>query len=329
MIRGLYTAASGMQSLQRQQESLSNNLANINTPGYKQDDAVMRSFPEQLISRIRDSQSPDIQGWPSIPSQPAVIGGLHTGVYVPEAISNFAQGDIEQTYSAFDVALTDNLPIDPDGPVVNGKPVQPRLFFGVARLQDDAQLDQPVDPANIRYTRNGSWQVNDQGYLVTAEGYHVLDQQNRAIRVNGLQDLVGGTIDVGEDLKILPDGQLLRPDPFEPEGTYVPLTEPLNNEPGPRIGIKVVDDPYQLVREGNSVYRWEGEEVPADVSEDPALEGFYAVRQGWIERANVDSARTMTDMMTVLRAYEANQRVITTLDGTLEKAANEIGRVNG
>ncbi|WP_126428824.1 flagellar hook-basal body protein [Brevibacillus marinus] len=326
MIRGLYTAAAGMFSLQRKQEALSNNLANINTPGYKQDEAVMRSFPEQLIARIRDSQAPDIPGLPNLIGQPVQIGSLHTGVYVSEMIPNFIQGDLVETRAAYDVALTDNLPVDPDGPVVNGKPVQPRLFFSVARLAAGADLDEPVAAADIRYTRNGNWQVNNQGYLVTAEGYYVLDQQNRPIRINGLDDLAGGPIDVGEELKIMPDGQLLRPDPFGPEGTYVPLN-PLG--PAQRLGIKVIDNPYLLVREGNNVYRWEGAGVPADAADVPELDGLYAVRQGWVERSNVDAARTMTDMLTVLRAYEANQRVITTLDSTLEKAANEIGRVNG
>lgn len=318
-----------MLSLQRQQESLSNNLANVNTPGYKQDNSVMRSFPEQLISRIRDRQEPEIAGWPAVTGQPVPIGRLHTGVYVSEVISNFAQGDIEETHAPFDVALTDNLPVDPEAPVVNGKPVQPRLFFSVARLQEPAELNQPVDPANIRYTRNGNWQVNEQGYLVTADGYYVLDQANRTIRVNGLDDGFGGTVDVGQNLRITADGRLLWPDPDGPEGTYLELDpeNPLNPVQGQQIGIRVIDNPYQLVREGNNVYRWEGEGIPAIAADDPALQGFYAVRQGWSERANVDPVRTMTDMMTVLRAYEANQRVITTLDGTLEKAANEIGRV--
>lgn len=328
MIRGLYTSASGMLSLQRKQESLANNLANINTPGYKQDEAVMRSFPEQLIARIRDSQTPEIPGLPNLLGQPVQIGSLHTGVYVSEFIPRFTQGDLVETGAAYDVALTDDLPVDPDGPVVNGDPVQPRLFFSVARLEAGADLDAPVAAENIRYTRNGSWQVNNQGYLVTAEGYHVLDQQNRPIRINGLGDWTGGIIDVGEDLKIMPDGRLLRPDPFGPEGTYVPLNlEP--GEPAVRLGLKVVDNPYLLVREGNNVYRWEGEGIPADVADLPELAGSFVVRQGWMERSNVDAARTMTDMLTVLRAYEANQRVITTLDGTLEKAVNEIGRVNG
>ncbi len=326
MIRGLYTAASGMLALQRRQETLANNLANINTAGFKEDEGVIRSFPEQLISRIRDKQAPDIQGWPSIPGQPVVIGTLHTGAYMSEALPNFAQGDIEQTDQPYDVALTDNLPVDPNTPfTVNDKPVQPRLFFSVARITDPQQLTQPVDPANIRYTRNGNWSVNSEGYLVTSSGYYVLDQANQPIKLNGRTGPNGELLDAGRGVKITSSGEILIPDPNGPEGTYLPNdpTAPL------RLGLKVVNNPYQLVREGNDVYRWAGDGQPADVDNDPELSRYYTLRQGWLERSNVDATRTMTDMMTVLRAYEANQRVITTLDQTMDKAANEIGRVNG
>jgi flagellar basal-body rod protein FlgF len=296
LIRGLYTAASGMFALQRKQETLANNIANINTPGYKQDEGVMRAFPEQLISRIRDKEGPDIQGLPNMTGQPVAIGRLHTGVYMSEALPNFRQGDIAESNNPYDVALLDNLQPDQDGN-------ERRLFFSVARLENPQQ--QPVAaPEQIRYTRNGNWSVNPDGYLVTADGYYVLDEQNAAINVQT----------AGQNLHISSTGEL----------SY---TDPTNGEQFYKLGLKAVANPSQLVREGQNVYRWQGEGQPANV--EAADSGFYGLKQGWIERANVDAAQTMTDMMTVLRAYEANQRVITTLDGTMDKAVNEIGRVNG
>lgn len=306
-----------MLALQRRQETLANNLANINTPGYKQDEGVLRSFPEQLISRIRDAEGPDVQGLPNFTGQPVTIGRLHTGVYLSEALANFAQGDITETNNPYDVALLDNLePVD-----MNGQAVERRLFFSVARMEDPTQ---PVaDPAQIRYTRNGNWMVNQEGYLVTADGYYVLDHANRSIRVNSDPNITGNGVNVGGKLKVSETGELLMPDPNGAEGQYIPL-DPATS---PRLGLKVVTDPSQLVREGNNLYRWEGQNAPIDVTADPTLEGFYGVKQGWSERSNVDAMQTTTDMMTVLRAYEANQRVITTLDGTMDKAVNEIGRV--
>ncbi|NGQ95583.1 flagellar hook-basal body protein [Brevibacillus sp. SYP-B805] len=320
MIRGLYTAASGMLALQRRQETLANNIANINTPGYKEDEGVLRAFPEQLIARIRDKEGISVNGYPVLGGQPVMIGRLHTGVYMPEALPNFRQGDIEQTDNPYDVALLDNIPprVEPDG-----KQTERRLFFSVARLADPD--NQPVaNPEEIRYTRNGQWQVNAKGYLVTSDGYYVLDSNNSAIRVNDPQDPEAS---VGQKLKISETGELLAPVPNEPDGTYQSLGAGQT-----RLGLKVVTDPNQLVREGNNLYRWagqQGQDQPANAADDPQLNGFYGVKQGWVERSNVNATQAMTDMMTVVRAYEANQRVISTLDGTLEKAANEIGRVTG
>lgn len=322
MIRGLYTSASGMLALQNKQEALANNLANINTPGYKQDVGVMRSFPEQLISRIRDKDGPDIQGIPSMGGQATVIGRLNSGVYMSEAIPMFTQGDIEETRSPYDVALLDNLQPDQDGN-------ERRLFYSVARIED---LTQPAQEDDIRYTRNGNWSVNSDGYLVTPDGYYVLDNQNQAIRVN---DPTTG-VNVGQGLQINQYGELLYKDAISGELQSVP-----NHE---RLALSVVTDPLKLVREGANVFRWEGDAdveaidiaeandqaaVAAGEYDTPAISGRYGTQQGWRERSNVDPMQTMTSMMSVLRAYEANQRVITTIDGTLEKAANELGRVNG
>ncbi|WP_139491112.1 flagellar hook-basal body protein [Brevibacillus dissolubilis] len=302
MIRGLYTAASGMYALQNRQEVLANNLANVNTPGYKETEGVIRSFPEQLIARIRDNQVPSIPGVPTMPGQPVNIGRLHTGAYLSESIASFAQGDIVKTDNQFDIALTDNLPYPQDPARVNDKPVQPKLFFSVARLDDPAN---PAPQDAIRYTRNGKWNLNDEGYLVTMDGYYLLDQNNQPIQV---QDV---PTSASRDITVSSEGVITLPD----QQTRVTL------------GIKVANNPYEMVNDGGNVYRYGGQGELANVMDDPNNAGFFAVRQGWMERSNVDPTRTMTDMMTVLRSYEANQRVISTIDGTMEKAVNEIGKL--
>lgn len=326
MIRGLYTAASGMLAMQRRQETLANNLANINTPGFKADEGVIRSFPEQLLSRINDQTGVSVQGWPTPPMQPVRIGRISTGVYMSEAISIFAQGDIEQTDNPLDLALTHNFS-NPDfqTAVVNGKPVEPSIFYTVAKFATEQELNQPARDEQIRYTRNGSFSVNAQGYVVTADGYYVLDRNNRPIR------LVNGTERIPvTDVRISERGEIFVRDPISANERYIPLAGLDPADPRPvRLGLRVVQNPYELVREGNNVYRFAGAQQPVDIEAAGQMQNFYAVRQGWMERSNVDPTRTMTDMMTVMRAYEANQRVITTIDDTLGKAANEIGRVNG
>ncbi|GAB1530819.1 MULTISPECIES: flagellar hook-basal body protein [Brevibacillus] len=331
MIRGLYTSASGMLALQNRQESLANNLANINTPGFKQDVGVMRAFPEQLLSRMNDKEGLDVPGIPTMPGQPAIIGRLNTGVYMSEALPNFAQGDIEETRNPYDLALMDNIQPDQNGN-------ERRLFYSVARIKQ-ANLAQPVQEEDIRYTRNGNWSVNNAGYLVTAEGYHVLDNRNQAIRINK-NDASNAqpNENAGKNVKIDEKGKLWNE--YFNSGTGETVLDDMNIE----LGLNVITDPSKLMREGNNVFRYEGDFAiqgiqAAEQDDQDALtrgdydvskvKGRYGTQQGWRERSNVDPAQTMTSMMSVLRAYEANQKVITTIDGTLEKAVNEIGRVNG
>jgi flagellar basal-body rod protein FlgF len=114
MLRGLYSAASGMFSLERKQEALSDNLANAQTPGYKKDDTVLRAFPKLLIQRIQDfnqNGKVPIAGVPQLPGQANPIGELFNGVYAQERIPSFNQGPLVQTDNPLDIAIDDqNIP---------------------------------------------------------------------------------------------------------------------------------------------------------------------------------------------------------------------------
>src|SRR5690625_7913436 len=100
-----------MIAQQRQQEMLSNNIANVNTPGYKADQATLRSFPELLIRQMGTKTIPTQSGL-NLPVNRG-IGGLNTGVYAQESVQNFAQGPIRETGLLTDVALVNgDLPDD-------------------------------------------------------------------------------------------------------------------------------------------------------------------------------------------------------------------------
>ena len=92
MLRGLYTAASGMLARQVQQERLANDLANVNTAGYKRERLVTASFPELLLSRLE-------------PPAPAAVGPLGTGTVVADAGPDLAQGPLQETGRPQDLAL--------------------------------------------------------------------------------------------------------------------------------------------------------------------------------------------------------------------------------
>ncbi|MDQ0339442.1 flagellar basal-body rod protein FlgG [Caldalkalibacillus uzonensis] len=315
MFKGVYTAASGMISAERVQEMLSHNLANAQTPGYKQDRTAIRAFPEMLMQRIQAQQGTGLSGG-SARGMGTVgagrsltpIGTLHTGVYAQEGVPQFSQGPIQETGRTLDVAIIDqSLPANPE----TGR--QGQLFFAV----------QVGDDGEIRYTRNGQFAIDAEGYLVTPEGYYVLDEALNPIYTGN--DLFVVT----EDGHILLDPQVL-------------ATGPAGVNPEPRLWLGYTEQPHHLVREGHGLWRWAGAAGEADepfaepqlIDAVPFLNAAqnggnvtFRVQQGFIEQSNVDVSQTMTQMLMQYRLYEANQRVLQTYDRSMELAANQIGKL--
>lgn len=169
LLRGFYTAASGMISQQRQQEVLSNNIANENTPGYKADQATLRAFPEMLIQAMGTKKLPVTNGFQVPVNSP--VGALNTGVYVQENIPDYKQGDVRETGVTTDLAI-----VNGDLPDETGS-----LFFTVQGEDGEAL-----------YTRNGNFTVDGQGFLVTNEGNYVLDQAGNQIQTDSMEFTVSG-----------------------------------------------------------------------------------------------------------------------------------------
>jgi len=288
MIRGLYSAASGMFTMERKQEALSDNLANVQTPGYKKDETVLRSFPNLLLQRINDfSETGNVTpaGMPQIP-QSMTIGELSNGVYAQERIPSFQQGTLVQTEGTFDVAIEDqSIPTQE----INGQDVKPTAFFAV-QLPD----------GSVGYTRNGKWDLDANGNLVTSEGYRVLGANGEPIQVTSSIRR--------EDLQINANGQILA------NGT----------ETIGQIGVAVADNPLELRRIGGNVYQAENPLAFIQDGNNPGV----TLHQGFLEQSNVDSAQTITEMMMAIRSYEANQKVISVYDKSLEQLYS-VGRVNG
>jgi flagellar basal-body rod protein FlgF len=266
MLRGFYTAASGMLSMQRRQESLANNIANANTPGYKADQATLRAFPEMLLYQMGSKTVPTKQP-KNLPIQNP-IGSINTGVYVQEYVPNYGQGALRETNVSTDMALIDGVFPDETG----------SIFFTVQNENGEP-----------RYTRNGNFTVDGQGYLVTTQGYYVLDQAGNPIPTDGME------------FTVTPEGTV------QVNGQNIPL------------GIAYAADANQLEKEGNGLFNGEAGPVPAGVT--------YTVQQGFLEQSNVDAVQTMTQMMEAYRSFEMNQRVLKAYDESLGKAVSEIGRI--
>ena len=272
MFKGLYTATSGMMASERKQQFLTNNLSNAETPGFKQDEATLRSFPEYLMKE-RNTNAP---------TPNSSIGSLPQGVYTQEGIPNFSSGSLQETGKDTDIALVDEgLPIDEE----TGK--KGLLLFGV-RLDDNS----------IRYTRNGNFTVNEDGFLTTSEGYQVLGEDLQPIQLNS--------------------------DSFTIDNNGT-ITEENGNQQ--QVWIGYTGDPSQLTQQGNGVFEWAGDENAAPESVRTTDFNQYSVKQGFLEGSNVDMTTTMTDMLNTYRLYEANQKVLQTYDQSIDKAVNDVGRV--
>ncbi|MEW9500821.1 flagellar hook-basal body protein [Jeotgalibacillus marinus] len=182
MFRGFYTAATGMIAQQRRTDLLTNNMSNVNTPGFKADQSSMRAFPDMLLSSLGESKIPTEKGL-TLANMPTV-GALNTGVYMQETIPLFTQGDVRETQFTTDMAL-----VQGDMPL-NGETGLPGMIFFT--------LENP-DGTN-RLTRNGNFTLDAQGFLTTANGYYVLDDAGNRIELESDQ------FQVSEDGRIVVDG---------------------------------------------------------------------------------------------------------------------------
>lgn len=250
MLRSLYLAATGMMVQRKKMDVLTNNIANAETTGYKRDRLLSRSFKDMMIERTGD---------PYIVNILSGVGPQNTGIHIDEIFTDFLQGSLEQTGRLSDIA------IQGDG------------YFAVST------------PAGERYTRDGSFAVSSEGYLVTSDGYPVLG-------TNGFLRVGSGTFSV--------DGQ----GNVTAGGTAVG-----------RIRVVTFADPTGLRKIGDNLY--------INYSNQAQVAGAYTVKQGYLEGSNVDIAREMVDMMEVSRSYETNQRMVKMLDESLGKAVNEVGRL--
>jgi flagellar basal-body rod protein FlgG len=146
VIRGLYTAASGMLSAMRRMELVTNNLANAQTVGFKQDRSALSTFDEVMI--LQD-------GTPGAATNDQELGQLGMAAVAEEPMIDFTQGAIQETGREFDLAL--------EGPG----------FFTVQT------------PDGVRYTRDGGFTRDALGRMMTTEGHLLLDTAGNPITIPG------------------------------------------------------------------------------------------------------------------------------------------------
>ncbi len=278
MLRGIYNSASGMLAQQSRLDSISNNLANVDKTGYKKDLTIFKAFPDMIIRRINESGL-GITPAGSYDTMP-LVGKLGTGVEVNEVYTLFDQGALKPTGNDLDLAL-------------EGK--------GFFTLQTER---------GERYTRNGSFTINEEGVLMTHTGHPVMGEngiikiQHNNFMINKRGEII---VNTAKDL-----------DPRNPINMY-------NNEWEEamvidRLKLTDFENVREIKKEGDSMYRETPESGP------PLPPENLQVKQGFLEKSNVNIVREMVDMIEVQRSYEANQKSIRTHDDTLGRLINEVAR---
>jgi len=256
MIKSLWTAKTGLEAQQTKMDVIANNLANVSTNGFKKSRAV---FQDLLYQNMRQAGGRNDM-------QNVLPAGLQIGSGVrPVATERIqTQGSLEQTGNSKDVAI--------DG----------KGFFQV--LMPDG---------NNAYTRDGSFQVNESGQLVTADGYPI----QPAVLIP--QDAL--SITIGKD-------------------GVVTVTQPGSNESTQvgQLSLSTFANPAGLQSIGDNLYLETSASGMRNES-TPGLNGAGRLDQGYVETSNVNVVEEMVSMIQTQRAYEINSKAVQTSDEMLAK----------
>ncbi len=267
MQTGYYSSAAGMVTQFNRLDTIANNLANVNTAGFKEDNLIVGDFM-RLYKEARDE----------LPNANQTKEGAQflnrTMVRAPQVVdsyTNYSLGDMQKTGNDLDFALS-----------------REGLFFLVKT------------PQGIGLTRDGSFTTNDEGKLITKQGYEVLPSDyfdtKSSININ-VQDSV---------LKSDKNGQLYTNLPNSPRMT-------LNS----KLFIVQPDNVALLKKDGDNIYRY------ADETEFKSVEESGSVVQGFVEKSNVNAVNMMTQLIETNRLVGMYQKAMDTQMNDMNRDAIE------
>ena len=263
MIRALWTSASGMQAQQTNLDVISNNIANVNTTGFKSS----RANFEDLI--YQDLKDPGVLS----SNESRVPTGIQIGLgtKLSDVSKVFSQGSLIKTDRPLDIAI------------------QGEGFFKIE-----------IPGGGEAYTRAGNFQVDNEGYVVTPEGYKLSPN----IQISSPETMVS--------ISISPNGKVIV----------------VRNEGGQQTTEELTDiklyrfmNPAGLKAVGQNLYVYT-EASGEPIEGDPNTDGFGKLSQGFLESSNVNIVEEMVNMIVAQRAYEINSKGITTADEMLRVVSN-------
>ncbi|MCV2364331.1 flagellar basal-body rod protein FlgG [Paucibacter sp. DJ1R-11] len=258
MIRSLWIAKTGMEAQQTQLDTISNNLANVATNGFKRSHAV---FEDLIYQNLRQSGA-------NTTEQTQLPTGLQVGLGVrPVATSRiYSQGNLQQTTNNLDLAIKGN------------------GFF---------QVQMP--DGTTAYTRDGSFQLDSAGQIVTNNGYTVLPGITVPANAQSLT--------IGND------------------GT-VSITVPGSPAPQTLGQVQLANfvNPAGLDPKGQNLFSETASSGTPNAGA-PNANGLGALQQGFVETSNVNVVEELVSMIQTQRAYELNSKAVQTSDQMLQKLA--------
>ncbi len=248
MLRALYISYTGMLNQQHRLDTITNNLANSATTGYKKEGATSQTFDKVLMKKLNDGSENYID---------KPIGKMSLGVKIGENFTDYSQGSFKATENPLDLAIVN------DG------------FFEISFKKANGE-------SVMKYTRDGSFSLTETGYLVTKDGDFVQGSNGNI------------QLDTSAEIIIDKDGYIWE-----------------NGAVKDRVKVVDFEDYNYLKKYGENMY----EEVEGATRKDV----HTSMMQGYLEVSNVNVISEMIDMITISRAYEANQKFIQTADSILEK----------
>ncbi|WP_428737808.1 flagellar hook-basal body protein [Sulfurimonas sp.] len=267
MQTGYYSSAAGMVTQFNRLDTIANNLANVNTIGYKEDNVVVGDFM-RIFKEARD----ELPNANQTKEGAAFLNRTLTkSPQVVDSFTDFSVGDLQKTSNTLDFALSKD-----------------NLFFAVQT------------PQGIRFTRDGSFTLNEEGKLVNKQGYEVLGTDyktsNNGITLNQ-EDVV---------VKVDKNGQMYTnvPDSF----TMVENSKLLVIQP---------ENLSELKKDSDNLYSLVNSDA-FDVVEDSG-----AVSQGFIEKSNVNAVKMMTQLIETNRLIGMYQKAMDTQMNDMNKDAIE------
>ncbi|MHB1099061.1 MAG: flagellar basal-body rod protein FlgG [Burkholderiales bacterium] len=259
MMRALWISKTGMDAQQIEMDTISNNLANVSTNGFKRSQAV---FEDLLYQTLRQPGAQSSQ-------QTQLPSGLQVGTGVRPVASEriFTQGNLQQTGNSTDIAINGN------------------GFFQVL-----------LPDGTTAYTRDGAFQTNNSGQLVTASGYVV---QPAVTIPAGAQSI---TVGADGTVTVLQSGS----------------TTPVQVG---TIQLATFINPTGLQAQGDNLYLQTASSGPASVN-TPGTNGTGSLDQGYVETSNVNVVEELVNMIQTQRTYEINSKAISTADQMLQKVSS-------